>query len=69
MGAKLGGAEAITAAAHKLARIWYHIVTTRETFDESVFAAEKERAAHYKKAHVIKSAKAMGMKLVPIESV
>jgi hypothetical protein len=31
---------AITAAAHKLARIIFHLLTTRHGYDESIFAAE-----------------------------
>jgi transposase len=36
--ARLGTPAAITAAAHKLARILYHLITTREAYSESVFA-------------------------------
>jgi transposase len=35
MRAKLGGPKAITAAAHKLARIIYHMVTTGQAYDEN----------------------------------
>jgi hypothetical protein len=35
MRAKLGTPEALTATAHKLARVIYHIMTTREPYDES----------------------------------
>jgi transposase len=38
MRAKLGSPEGITATAHKLARIVYHLVTTREPYDESKVA-------------------------------
>lgn len=34
---KLGKPQAITATAHKLARIVYHLLSTREAYDESVF--------------------------------
>jgi len=37
MRTKLGAPKAITAAAHKLARIIYHMVTTKQEFDESKF--------------------------------
>jgi hypothetical protein len=40
MGAKLGAPKAITAAAHKLARIIFHLVTARQEFDDSRFAAD-----------------------------
>src|ERR1700726_1150034 len=36
MRAKLGAPKAITAAAHKLARIIYHMVTTRQAYDETI---------------------------------
>ncbi len=35
---RLGAPKAITAAAHKLARVIYHMLKTRESYDESVFA-------------------------------
>jgi transposase len=43
MRAKLGAPKAITAAAHKLARIVYHLLTTKEAYDDSVFANAEER--------------------------
>jgi hypothetical protein len=43
MRAKLGAPKAITAAAHKPARIVYHLLTTREAYDDSVFAKAEER--------------------------
>jgi transposase len=42
MRSKLGAPKAITATAHKLARIYYHLVTTRTAYDESVFAQNEE---------------------------
>lgn len=38
MRAKLGTPKAITAAAHKLARVVYHLLTTGQPYQESVFA-------------------------------
>ena len=35
--AKLGAPKAITATAHKLARIVYHLLTTRQPYEESAF--------------------------------
>lgn len=35
---RLGTPKAITAAAHKLARVIYHLLTTRQSYEESVFA-------------------------------
>lgn len=36
--ARYGAPKAIKNTAHKLARIFYHLVTTRQPYDESVFA-------------------------------
>jgi transposase len=43
MRAKLGAPKAITATAHKLARIIFHLITTRQEFDDSRFAADQLR--------------------------
>lgn len=43
MRSKLGPAPAITATAHKLARIFFHLVTTREAYDESLFAHQEQQ--------------------------
>ena len=41
MRAKLGAPKAITAAAHQLARIIFHLITSLQEFDESRFAADQ----------------------------
>jgi transposase len=41
MRAKLGAPKAITATAHRLARIIYHLLTTGQAFDETVFAQQE----------------------------
>jgi hypothetical protein len=46
MRVKLGSPQAITASAHKFARITYHRITTGQTYDESIFARNGTR---YKK--------------------
>ena len=38
MRTRLGTPKAITAAAHKLARVIYHLLTTRQSYEESGFA-------------------------------
>ncbi len=43
MRAKLGAPKAITAAAHKLARVIFHLITTGQEFDDSKFAADQLR--------------------------
>jgi transposase len=41
--ARHGALKAIKNAAHKIARIFYHLVTTRQAYDESVFAKLESR--------------------------
>lgn len=41
--ARIGAPDAVTATAHRLARILYHLVTTRQSYDDSIFTElEKE---------------------------
>jgi transposase len=68
MRARLGPAAANTAAAHKLARIIYHLLTTGESYDESVFAKEQERARQHRERKLKRDAIALGYKLVPEET-
>lgn len=66
MRARLGAPQAITAAAHKLARIVYHLISTRTAYDESVFTREdqKQNIRHQHRLH--KQALALGFQLVPL---
>lgn len=66
MRAKLGAPEAITATAHRLAKIFYHLVTTKEAYDESVFAAEEERHRQRREARIKREAAALGYTLSPM---
>ena len=65
MRTRLGAPKAITATAHKLARILHHMLTTREPYEESVFArleaAYLQRAENRLKAQ----ARALGFTLSP----
>ena len=67
MRAKLGAPKAITAAAHKLARIIFHLVTTRQEFDASHFAADQLRFQKRQEAKFRAKARALGFQLVPLE--
>ncbi len=67
MRAKLGAPKAITAAAHKLARIIFHLVTTGQEFDDSRFAADQLRHQKRQEAKLRAKAKALGFQLIPIE--
>jgi transposase len=66
MRARLGAPQAITAAAHKLARIVYHLITTRTAYDESVFAIEEQKLALRNQHRLHKQARALGFQLVPL---
>jgi transposase len=67
MRAKLGAPKAITAAAHKLARIIFHLITTRQEFDDSRFAADQLRYERRQEAKLRAKAKALGFQLIPAE--
>jgi transposase len=64
--ARLGAPQAITATAHKLARIIYHLVTTRTAYDESVFHNEEQKQTLRLQHRLQRNAKALGFQLVPI---
>ena len=68
MRAKLGAPKAITAAAHKLARIVYQILSTRQAYDESIFAKSEQVARLRTEAKLKAQAKALGFQLVPVEA-
>jgi transposase len=63
MKARLGTPEAITAAAHKLARIVYHMITTREDYDGTVFQELERRAQEKKKNKLQSQARKLGFEL------
>lgn len=65
MRSRLGPAAANTAAAHKLARIIYHLLTTGQSYDENVFAKEQERARQSRERKLKRDALALGYRLVP----
>jgi transposase len=65
MRARLGAPAAITAAAHKIARILYHLITTRQRYDESVFAVMEQRAQQRQISILKKRASVLGFELRP----
>jgi transposase len=62
--ARLGAPKAITAAAHKLARIVYHLLTTRQHYDESVFAKHEQASRARAEARLQAQAKELGFQLL-----
>jgi transposase len=66
MRSRLGAPQAITATAHKLARIIYHLVTTRTPYDESIFRNEEQKQTLRLQHRLQRNARALGFQLVPI---
>jgi transposase len=64
MRAKLGPAEAITATAHKLARIFYAMVSTGKPYQESTFTKADEKHRARQEARLRQHARALGFQLV-----
>ena len=67
MRAKLGAPKAITAAAHKLARIIFHLISTRQEFDDSHFAADQLRSQQRQEIKLRAKAKSLGFELIRLE--
>jgi hypothetical protein len=65
MRARLGPAAAITATAHKLARIFYHLVTTKESYDESAFTRQEEQHREQQLKRLRRQAERLGFALTP----
>jgi transposase len=66
--AKLGAPAAITAVAHKLARIVYHLLTTRQPYDEAKLVVTTENYRLRQEASLRKRARALGFQITPIQS-
>jgi transposase len=64
MRAKLGALKAITATAHKLARIIYHMVTAGQEYHETLCAQNEMQHRQYLEARLRKQARELGLQLV-----
>lgn len=65
MRARLGAPKAITAAAHKLARILYHLLTQQQAYNDSVFAEYEEQYQQRRVRRLHREAAALGYTLTP----
>lgn len=65
MRAKLGAPKAITAAAHKLARIVFHMLSTRQPYDEAILINNERHSQARAEARFLAQAKALGYSVVP----
>lgn len=61
---KLGKPQAITATAHKLARIVFHLLNTKEAYNESVFRRCEEETLRRAEFRLRKQAATLGYQLV-----
>lgn len=68
MRTKLGAPKAITATAHKLARIIHHMIRTREAYDDTVFARLEQSHRAWTENRLKAQARAMGFSLLPTPS-
>ena len=62
---RLGKPQAITATAHKLARIVFHLLTTKEAYNESVFMRCEEEAQKRAELRLKKHAAQLGFQVIP----
>ncbi len=69
MRAKMGTPKAITAAAHKLARIVFHMLTTRQAYDETIFSKHEVQHRHRMENRLRHHARELGFNIVPSQSV
>jgi hypothetical protein len=65
MRAKLGAPKAITATAHKLARIIYHMVTTRQAYDETICVQNEMQNRQRLEARLRKHARDLRLEIIP----
>ena len=68
MCARMDKPKAVTAAAHKLARLIYTMLTKGEQYTDQGQNYYEERYQERVRYHLAKSAEKMGMKLVPLEA-
>jgi transposase len=59
-----GAPEAITAAAHKLARIVFTLITRRQEYDESKYGVAEARNVQKQRHRLIKQARRLGLVLI-----
>jgi hypothetical protein len=62
---KLGKPQAITATAHKLARIVYHLLNTRQAYDEKAFRSCEEETLRRAELRLRKHAAKLGFQVIP----
>lgn len=66
MQARLGAPKAITATAHKLARIFYHLWTSGNAYVDPGIDAYEQQYRERTLKNLKKKAQAFGLELIPI---
>jgi len=66
MRARLGAPKAVTAAAHKLARIIFHLLNAQQPYQESIFALEEQHHRTRLENRLRRQAKEFGYQLVAL---
>jgi len=61
---KLGAPKAVTAIANRLARLLFHLVTTKQEFDESKYAVSDARSKERQLSSLQRKARALGYSIV-----
>ncbi len=69
MKARMGTPKAMTVAAHKLARILYHLITTQQEYDATIFQEQERRTNERKRSKLHAQARELGFRLVPVQTV
>lgn len=64
--ARLGGPKAVTAMAHKLARVLWHLLKHKQAFDWKVFEKEEQKMTRKKLARLQNLAASLKYQLTPI---
>jgi transposase len=62
---RLGKAQAVTATAHKLARIIFHVLTTKEPYREEAFKSSEQEALRRTEMRLRKQAAQLGFTITP----
>lgn len=65
MRAKLGAAQAITATAHKIARVLYHVLLTKQPYTETLFHQYDAQAKQRAELLLRKQAVSLGFQIIP----
>jgi len=66
---KLGRPQAITATAHKLARIVFHLLSTKVGYDESVFHKCEVDTIKREEYRLRRKAAQLGFQVIPAENI